>query len=509
VEVGAEEKGITLNTFDRQDGVINEGILVNYKTEGDNTPKSYVLPTGAQFSKLQAVVDSLVMGGVKIGSYATIDLIPTNVSDFPSGQTPTLSDFVTIQSDADHGGLRTQYYISDIVDSTGVITWAFDGAFDPENSDILVTDFTGNILIDSIPDDSQPHAIYWAASTTGAPNTSSGTGRITRNGALMVIEAQIANGSLWTTTVENTEILPIWLQIVNTTMLPSPPTIGYTPWVNVNHSSSGAATNVWYNVGSVLTAQWTMNPSIHLKIINPYNSGRSMGELFELNYPRNTGSARTVRLTKLVTGGTNQSGSITQGPTIIGALVTNNTDTGRDDIWIQLSVNNVHFGIQWDDSTFVINPNLTSQTPLSPEEMAAITYDKYIATYKIVSDRYWLFSTADDFTQEIVSSKYSIYVGENLSIRTTADTLGLADYVGSGSVEGYMFVQSIAEYHYYLTILATGEHICGYVNAANQSPSWKRGSDQTYNATSILPQSGKAVAAGIAAALTTVWGASY
>ncbi len=54
VEVGAEEKGLTLNTYNRGDGTVNENILVNYKSH-DGTEGQYVLPKKSQ-------VDSLAVG---------------------------------------------------------------------------------------------------------------------------------------------------------------------------------------------------------------------------------------------------------------------------------------------------------------------------------------------------------------------------------------------------------------------------------------------------------------
>jgi hypothetical protein len=66
VEVGAEEKGLTLNTYDRQDGVVNEHILVNYK--------SAALPSGT--ARLLAYLDEIptpsATGFPVMGSKASI-----------------------------------------------------------------------------------------------------------------------------------------------------------------------------------------------------------------------------------------------------------------------------------------------------------------------------------------------------------------------------------------------------------------------------------------------------
>jgi hypothetical protein len=72
VEVGAEEKGLTLNTYDRQDGVVNAHILVNYKSAAN--------PSGT--ARLLAYLDE----------------IPTPVSGFPiNGAGASITNNVTNQ----------------------------------------------------------------------------------------------------------------------------------------------------------------------------------------------------------------------------------------------------------------------------------------------------------------------------------------------------------------------------------------------------------------------------
>jgi hypothetical protein len=180
-EVGSETDALCLNYnalgWDGTPQPNGDNIPVNYKDVQGGSQVDSLAYVAKDIAPLAAVVDSLTMGGVKIGSFATYALVPQNVSGFPGA--PKVSDFITVQADETQGGSRTQWYIS-AIDGSGNISWEFDGSFESTEPDILLTDFAGTALAASIAADSQPHSVYWAIATSFGPNANAGFGIATR-----------------------------------------------------------------------------------------------------------------------------------------------------------------------------------------------------------------------------------------------------------------------------------------------------------------------------------------
>jgi hypothetical protein len=182
--------------------------------EGPSAPYHKLIDS-VTFGELATIVQSLVMGGIKIGSFPTWSAVPQNVSGFTTG-TPKVNDYITVQVDESQGNARTQYWIS-AIDGSGDITWEFDGAFNVAvEPTIYITDFTGNTFATFIPNDNVSHNIYWDVNTPHAPSAAIGLGSVQRYQDSIYIIGE-SNGFAYTGSVAtDVPASPVWHTLATT-----------------------------------------------------------------------------------------------------------------------------------------------------------------------------------------------------------------------------------------------------------------------------------------------------
>jgi hypothetical protein len=135
----------------------------------------YIEPLGQNIQSLTNVVQSLQMGGIKIGSFATKALVPTTLSAPNWHKTPSVNDFFSVQADEDNGGAWTQYWVDSIDEANDSLTYQLDGTFESGGSDpIFISSWAASVAGQAIPRDGKPYMVYWAANTVDAPGPSAG-----------------------------------------------------------------------------------------------------------------------------------------------------------------------------------------------------------------------------------------------------------------------------------------------------------------------------------------------